>query len=99
MAGELVSREQIDGDALDAAQQAFMDFVTFDKGQDLKAALAKAVSAYELAQWQPLHDGHPPAFRDVMVKDGFWRYKPVPVNARQVDLVAPSAKGPMPTRY
>ena len=99
MADELVSREQIDVDALDVAQQAFMDFVAFEKGQDLRAALAKAVSAYELAQWQPLHDGHPPAFRDVMVKDGFWRYKPLPDNIEQADLVAPSGKGPMPSRY
>ena len=94
MADKLMSREQIDADALDAAQQAFMDFVALDKGSDLRAALAKAVSAYELAQWQPLYDGQPQAFRDVMVKEGFWRYKPLPSETEQLKLEAPSATGP-----
>ena len=76
-----------------------MDFVASEKNKDLRAALERAISAYEIALWQPLSCGNPPVFRDVMVKDGFWRYKPVPGNARQVDLVAPSGKGPMPTRY
>ena len=94
MIEEPISRKQIATDALDAALQSFMDFVAFEKGKDLRAALEKAISAYELAQWQPLSCGNPPTFRDVMVKDGFWRYKPVPTKVEQLGLEAPSATGP-----
>ena len=94
MTDEPMSPEQLAVEALDAALQSFIDYVAFEKGKDLRAALERAVSAYELAQWQPLGCGNLPTFRDIMVKEGFWRYKPVPSRVTQQSLVAPNATGP-----
>ena len=90
-------REQIAREALEVAEKAFLSAVTTGQTHDLTLALAAAISAYDANLWRPLAEGAPPTFRDVMVKDGYWRFKPFPTQLEQEDLEAPGATGPFNT--